>query len=153
MSTGGWNTGQKREHTYFDNKGFYQPCGQVNYPMREQGDHIRILEWKHMLPQEFSNKMKGTVITKEFPFSPNKPNDYEYPFPSERNQILYKKYESKAIADPNLIICGRLGEYRYYDMDQAIARAMKIANKIIERDYDKEKSFRSRLSAQQLQHH
>jgi UDP-galactopyranose mutase len=124
--------GQKRVHSYIEDKEFYQPCGQVNYPLPEHGEHVRILEWKHMLPAEYSNKIKGTVITKEIPFSPTDPNEYEYPFPNSRNQIIYKKYKQKAQVDPKLLICGRLGEYKYYDMDQAIARAASLTDKIIE---------------------
>jgi len=139
--------GQQRIHTYFEDKDFYQPCGQVNYPLPEQGSHIRILEWKHMLPEKYSSRIKGTVITKEIPFSPQNPNDYEYPFPSISNQILFKKYEHRAQADDKLIICGRLGEYKYYDMDQAIAKAISIANKIINGIYDPEKYYSLSLSS------
>ncbi|MCL5030025.1 MAG: NAD(P)-binding protein [Bacteroidetes bacterium] len=139
--------GQKRIHSYFEDKDFYQPCGQVNYPSPEQGNFIRILEWKHILPTEYSKRIKGTVITKEIPFSPQNPNDYEYPFPSSRNQTLFKKYVQRAQADDKLIICGRLGEYKYYDMDQAIARAISIANKIIEGVYDPEKYYNLSLSS------
>ena len=106
-----------------------------------------------MMSADTSQNISGTVLTKETPFTPEDPNDYEYPFPSSRNQLLYKKYENKAMENPDLLICGRLGEYKYYDMDQAIARAMNIADKLIESDYDEEKSYNSRLSAQLLQHH
>jgi len=124
--------GQQRVHTYLENTEFYQPCGQVNYPLTEQGKHVRILEWKHMLSPEYIKKSKGTVITKEIPFTPTDPNDYEYPFPDYQNKQVYKQYELRALADPKLLICGRLGEYKYYDMDQAIARAMSLVNKIVE---------------------
>jgi UDP-galactopyranose mutase len=124
--------GQRRVHSYLDNMDFYLPCGQVNYSSLEQGEHIRILEWKHMLPQEYQNKINGTVITKEIPFTPTDSNDYEYPFPDSKNQFLYKKYEKKALVDSKLLICGRLGEYKYYDMDQAIGRAISLVNKIVE---------------------
>jgi UDP-galactopyranose mutase len=124
--------GQQRVHSYLEDTVFYQPCGQVNYPLPEHGEHVRILEWKYMLPAEYLNKIKGTVITKEIPFTPTDPNDYEYPFPDSKNQFLYKKYEKKALADSKLLICGRLGEYKYYDMDQAIGRAISLVNKIVE---------------------
>ena len=139
--------GQKRSLTYFADKDFYQPCGQVNYPSPDQGDYIRILEWKHMLPKEFSSNIKGTVITKEIPFSPKNPDEYEYPFPSSRNQLLYKKYEDKAAADDKLLVCGRLGEYKYYDMDQAIARAINLTNKIMNGVYDSKEYYSLSLSS------
>ncbi len=137
--------GQKREHTYFEDINYYQPCGQVNYPMPEHGKHIRALEWKHMILKEFSDKIKGTVITKEIPFTPQNTDEYEYPFPSERNKLLYKKYEAKAREDTKLLICGRLGEYKYYDMDQAIARAMELSNEIIENEYAAEENYSTSL--------
>jgi len=126
--------GQRRIHSYIEDRDYYQPCGQVNYPLPEHGEHVRILEWKHMIPAEYSSKINGTVITKEIPFSPTDPDEYEYPFPNSRNQIIYKKYAEKAMEESKLLVCGRLGEYRYYDMDQAIARATDMANKIIERE-------------------
>ena len=124
--------GQRRFHSYIEDTEFYQPCGQVNYPLQEHGEHVRILEWKHMLPAEYLHKIKGTVITKEIPFSPADSNEYEYPFPDSKNQFIYKKYEQKALINSKLLVCGRLGEYKYYDMDQAIARAKCIVNKIVE---------------------
>ena len=139
--------GQKRVHKYFEDIEFAQPCGQVNYPSPKQGSHIRVLEWKHMLPKESLDKVKGTVITKEIPFSPKNPDEYEYPFPSSKNQKLYRKYEEAAVADDKLIVCGRLGEYKYYDMDQAIARATTIAKNIIEGVYDSEKYYSISLSS------
>ena len=124
--------GQQRVHTYLEDTEYYQPCGQVNYPLPEHGEHVRILEWKHMLSAEYRNKIRGTVITKEIPFTPTNPNEYEYPFPDNLNHNIYKKYEERASADSKLLICGRLGEYKYYDMDQAIARAIALSNKIFE---------------------
>jgi UDP-galactopyranose mutase len=46
---------------------------------------------------------------------------------------LYEKYKHEAEALENVLICGRLGEYRYYDMDQAIGRAMNFASDILQR--------------------
>jgi UDP-galactopyranose mutase len=47
---------------------------------------------------------------------------------------LYRRYRALADTIPNLIICGRLGEYRYYDMDQAIGRALVLARGILEKE-------------------
>jgi UDP-galactopyranose mutase len=122
---------QKREHVYISGIDYAMPCGQINNPELINGKHIRTLEWKHMMPQEYAQCIHGTVLTKETPHSPDCPNDYEYPFPDESNADLYKQYQQRAKQIPNLMICGRLGEYRYYDMDQAIARAITLANKIL----------------------
>ena len=62
--------------------------------------------------------------------TPEDPDQFEYPFPDAENAQLYERYRSRAQDRDNLLICGRLGEYRYYDMDQAIARALKLAEEI-----------------------
>jgi UDP-galactopyranose mutase len=71
--------------------------------------------------------VRGTVITTETPYTPGDPSGYEYPFPDEANDKLYAEYRKRADALDDVLICGRLGEYRYYDMDQAIGRAMMLA--------------------------
>lgn len=125
--------GQQREHAYLAGAGLQQPCGQVNYPDPAQGPHIRALEWKHMMPPEEADQVPGTLLTREVPFSPQEPDRYEYPFPDSANARLYQAYRERAAAHPNLLVCGRLGEYRYFDMDQAIARAMLLASRILGR--------------------
>jgi UDP-galactopyranose mutase len=122
--------GQQREHTYLSDLDFYQPCGQVNNPDPANASHIRTLEWKHMMISEQVEQIKGTVITREVPVTPNDSNHFEYPFPDEANRLLYQRYRDRAKEIPNLLICGRLGEYRYYDMDQAIGRAMMLFERI-----------------------
>lgn len=124
--------GQRRTHTYLaDVAGFAQPCGQVNNPTHAGGRHIRSLEWKHMMRRDLAQRIAGTVLTTETPFTPAEPTDYEYPFPDDANATLYRRYRSRANALRRVLICGRLGEYRYYDMDQAIARALVLAGRIV----------------------
>jgi len=123
--------GQRREHRYVEDAEYVQPCGQVNNPDLANGPHIRTLEWKHMMPPDYAQRIRGTVLTQEFPITAVEPKDYEYPFPDEANTQLYEAYRARAEAIPNLTICGRLGEYRYYDMDQAIGRAMLLTERIL----------------------
>lgn len=123
--------GQRREHTYLSDIDYQQPCAQVNHPSLHGGPHIRILEWKHMMPPEYAERIRGTVLTREIPFSPTEPDQYEYPFPDEANARLYGKYRERADQIPNLLVCGRLGDYRYYDMDQAIEKAMDLARGLL----------------------
>ncbi|HET6175921.1 MAG TPA: FAD-dependent oxidoreductase [Candidatus Sulfotelmatobacter sp.] len=122
---------QSREHVFVESQPFVQACGQVNNPSPDHGSHIRTLEWKHMMPPEQVAHIQGTVITRESPYSPQNSDHYEYPFPDQRNQLLYEAYRSRAAGDARLMICGRLGEYRYFDMDQAIGRALRIARMIL----------------------
>jgi UDP-galactopyranose mutase len=123
--------GQRREHEYLPDVDWAQPCGQVNNPDPANGPHIRTLEWKHMMTRKFAERIRGTVLTRETTITPTNPNDYEYPFPDDTNSALYKTYAERTRAIPGLLICGRLGEYRYYDMDQAIGRAMTLVDKVI----------------------
>jgi UDP-galactopyranose mutase len=123
--------GQQREHDYLPDVEFAMPCGQVNNPDPGNGPHIRTLEWKHMLPAPFADRIQGTVLTREVPFSPRDPDQFEYPFPDHANAELYRRYRERADADETVLICGRLGEYRYFDMDQAIARARLLVGRIL----------------------
>jgi len=122
--------GQRRVHEYREDVDWVQPCGQVNNPDVGNGPHIRTLEWKHMMPREEAAAIRGTVLTREVTVTPQDPNDFEYPFPDEANARLYRAYRERADAVPGLLVCGRLGEYRYYDMDQAIARAQMLARRL-----------------------
>jgi UDP-galactopyranose mutase len=124
--------GQRRVHTYLPaTAGFAQPCGQVNNPTHAGGSHIRTMEWKHMMPSALASCVRGTVLTTETPFTPSDPTSYEYPFPDEKNARLYRAYRKRADRLERVLICGRLGEYRYYDMDQAIGRAIVMADRIL----------------------
>ena len=122
---------QVRVHEFRPDVDFVQPCGQVNNPDPANGPHIRTLEWKHMMPKRDAAQIRGTVITRETAVTPADPGACEYPFPDDENARLYKAYRDRAATIPGLLICGRLGEYRYYDMDQAIARAMLLARRIL----------------------
>jgi len=124
---------QRREHTYEPTKSYHQPVIQVNNPGKAAGPHIRTIEWKHLLPPDIARNIRGTLLTTETPFTPINPAEYEYPFPDERNQRLYRLYRARAEGLSNTVIAGRLGEYRYYDMDQAIARAIHIAEQLLGR--------------------
>jgi len=125
--------GQRRSHHYLpDVAGFAQPCGQLNNPTHAGGPHIRTLEWKHMMRPDTAARIAGTVLTTETPFTPDNPSDYEYPFPDDANARLYQVYRRQADALDRTLICGRLGEYRYYDMDQAIGRALSLTDRLLE---------------------
>ncbi len=121
--------GQRRKTNHIVDVNWRLPCGVVNTPRNK--NHIRKIEWKHFMRPDYANQIRGTVLTWEMPYSPENPDDYEYPFPDENNQTLYERYRELADVETGLMICGRLGEYRYYDMDHAIARAMELADEIL----------------------
>ena len=102
----------------------YQGNAVINYTDRET-PYTRIIEHKHF---EFGTQPK-TVISKEYS-SEWKPGDEPfYPVNDERNGELLKKYQEKAAEKKNVIFGGRLGEYKYYDMDAAAARTLEICRK------------------------
>lgn len=122
---------QKRIHEYLPDRTEFQPVGQVNNPSLENGEFVRTLEWKHMMPEKELPSIAGTVITREYPYTPEHTSEYEYPFPDAANRQLYAMYRARAAALPDTVICGRLGEYRYFDMDQAMARAILLGKQLL----------------------
>lgn len=124
--------GQRREHLYFPDVDLMLPCAQVNNPTHAGGPFLRTLEWKQMMSAEAAARVHGTVITRETPHTPSDPSEYEYPFPDAANAELYARYQSRSRHFRDVLICGRLGEYRYFDMDQAIGRAQMIAERLLE---------------------
>ncbi len=97
----------------------FQGNAAVNYTDRET-PYTRIIEHKWF---EFGNQPK-TVISKEYS-SEWKPGDEPYyPVNDEKNGALYRQYKELAASEPKVIFGGRLGEYKYYDMDAVIAAAL-----------------------------
>ncbi len=123
--------GQQRTTEYLPDVPQYQATGQVNEPLHAGGPHIRTLEWKYMMPDEQARQVTGTVITTETPFTPTDPDQFEYPFPDDANRQLYARYRALADGEGDTLICGRLGEYKYYDMDHAIGRALTLAKRLL----------------------
>ena len=102
----------------------YQGNAIVNYTSHEQ-KYTRILEHKHF---EF-NKCSGTVITKEYPVKWEMGMEAYYPLNDENNNLLLSKYQELAKKENNVIFGGRLGNYKYYDMDKAIEEALEYAKR------------------------
>ena len=78
--------GQQRTVEYHPEVDWYQATGQVNDPLHAAGPHIRTLEWKHMMPRDLAERIRGTVITREVPFTPPASEACEYPFPDKGNR-------------------------------------------------------------------
>lgn len=106
----------------------YQGNAVVNYTEREV-PYTRIIEHKHF---EFGTQ-PDTVITREYPAAWKRGDEPYYPINDERNSRLYEKYAELAAKEKNVLFGGRLGQYRYYDMDKVIAEALAMA--------EREKSF------------
>ncbi|MBP5502198.1 MAG: UDP-galactopyranose mutase [Bacteroidales bacterium] len=101
----------------------YQGNAVVNFTDRET-PYTRIIEHKHFEPENpvyFNDK---TVITKEFPMEFNGSNDPIYPVNNQQNTDIYNKYKALSMQEHNVIFGGRLAEYKYYDMDKVIEKAL-----------------------------
>lgn len=103
----------------------YQGNAVVNYTEREI-PYTRIIEHKHF---EFG-KQDTTVITREYPSEWKKGDEPYYPVNNERNNALFAQYQELAAKEKNVLFGGRLGQYKYYDMDKVIAVALEMADTI-----------------------
>ena len=114
----------KFDFVTFD-KPYFQSGSVINYP--NNYTFTRIGEYKYFL----DDKTDKTVVSFEYPqaFELGK-NERYYPIVKEENQTLYNRYLEKANNLPNTYFLGRLGDYKYYDMDKAIARALTLFDKI-----------------------
>ena len=100
----------------------YQGNAVVNYTEREI-PYTRIIEHKHF---EFGTQ-PSTVITREYPAEWHKGDEPYYPVNNDRNNALFQRYQELAALEPNVLFGGRLGQYKYYDMDKVIAAALEMA--------------------------
>ena len=110
----------------------FQGNAAVNYTDRET-PWTRIIEhkWFEFGKDEFGNDLPKTIISREYS-SEWKPGDEPYyPVNDEKNGNLYARYKKLADAEEKVIFGGRLGEYKYYDMDQVIAAALELSVKVL----------------------
>jgi len=97
---------------------YFQPTAQVNY-VDSSVKFTRVIEHKYL-----SNKSsKTTTVSFEYPQYDGEPL---YPIPNHDNLRIYFKYKLEAKKLKDVLFCGRLAEYKYYNMDQIIARALKL---------------------------
>jgi UDP-galactopyranose mutase len=106
------------------NTPLYQPVAVVNYP----NDHLytRVTEFKYLTGQEHNK----TSIVYEYPRAEGDPY---YPVPRPENAEIYKQYKALADATKDVHFVGRLATYKYYNMDQVVAQALTIYNKLATR--------------------
>lgn len=109
------------EHKVLNNTDNFQGNAVVNYTDR-QLPYTRIIEHKHF---EFGSQ-PHTVITYEYPEEYKETNEPYYPINDERNNALYAKYKAQADKQSFVTFCGRLAEYKYYDMDDVIKNVLKL---------------------------
>lgn len=115
-----------RFETKIFDKENYQGNAVINYTEKEI-PYTRIIEHKHF---EFG-KQEKTVVTKEYPMEWKKEEEPYYPINDKKNNRLYEKYKELASKEEKVIFGGRLGEYKYYDMDKIIEKCLKDSYKYI----------------------
>ncbi|MCR5220346.1 MAG: UDP-galactopyranose mutase [bacterium] len=104
----------------------YQGTTVMNYADLEM-PYTRIHEFKHYHPERtVPFNLDETIICREYPATYHKGDEAYYPVNNERNNALYARYAEEAAKMPGLILGGRLGAYRYWDMDKAIADALHV---------------------------
>lgn len=101
----------------------HQGVAVVNYTAREV-PYTRIIEHKHF---EFGTQ-PTTIITREYPADWKPGDEPYYPINDAHNEGLYKKYSELAEQEGDVVFAGRLGGYKYYDMDKAIAAAFDLVS-------------------------
>lgn len=100
------------------NCNYYQPNSVVNYPSNDVS-FTRIVEYKHFLNQPSND----TVIVSE---TSNDNGEPYYPVLNNKNMELYAKYKNLADKEKNILFVGRLANYKYFNMDEAISNALDI---------------------------
>lgn len=101
----------------------YQGNAVVNYTSADV-PYTRIIEHKHF---NFG-KQPVTIISREYSSEWKKGDEPYYPVNNEKNDSLYRQYEELAKNEKNVLFGGRLGQYKYYDMDKVIAAALEMCD-------------------------
>ena len=106
----------------------YQGNAVVNYTDSET-PFTRIIEhkWFQFGKDESGKEVANTVISKEYPSEWVKGDEPYYPVNDQKNLDLYDQYKQLSNKEKNIIFGGRLGEYRYYDMDKTIESALELS--------------------------
>jgi len=101
----------------------HQPVAVINYP--NENLYTRVTEFKHLTGQEHPK----TTLVYEYPKGSGDPY---YPIPRAENNELYRKYQMLAASTRGVHFSGRLGTYKYYNMDQVVAQSLALYSKLIQ---------------------
>lgn len=116
----------KFEDEIYEDIDNYQGNAVVNYTSHNEA-YTRMIEHKHF---EFNN-CQGTIVTKEYPKDWKLGDEAYYPVNDEKNNELFNRYQELAKKEENVIFGGRLGNYKYYDMDKVIEASLELVSKIV----------------------
>lgn len=121
LGTLGWRS-LRFEEEYLPDCDNYQGNAVVNYTEAEI-PYTRIIEHKHFV----FGTGKGTIVTREYPAEWKQGDEPYYPINDDHNNKLFAGYQQLAEQEKNVLFGGRLGQYRYYDMDKVIEAALEMA--------------------------
>ncbi|MDE7269824.1 MAG: UDP-galactopyranose mutase, partial [Acetatifactor sp.] len=121
LGTLGWRS-LRFEEEYLPDCNNYQGNAVVNYTEAEI-PYTRIIEHKHFV----FGTGKGTIVTREYPAEWKQGDEPYYPINDDHNNKLFAGYQKLAEQEKNVLFGGRLGQYRYYDMDKVIEAALEMA--------------------------
>ncbi len=107
--------------------GNYQGVAGMNFTDRDT-PYTRIVEHKHF--KFGKGNPDKTVITKEYSATWQQGDEPYYPINDEKNNALYQQYKEKAEKEENVIFAGRLGQYRYFDMDKVVNSILELTDSI-----------------------
>lgn len=113
------------DHTIIDEYN-HQGVAVMNYT-DAQTPYTRIIEHKHFV----YGKQPKTVITKEYPAKYETGMEAYYPINNERNRLIFSEYELLSRKETKVHFCGRLAEYKYYDMDDVILKSLELADEVL----------------------
>lgn len=105
----------------------YQGTAVVNHT-DPRTPYTRVIEHKHLAGRE---DVRGTVISREYSYEWTPGAEPAYPVNDGENDALFRRYAALARREKRAVFCGRLAQYRYYDMDEVIAEAMRTANGLL----------------------
>ncbi len=105
-----------------------------NFPSTDPS-YIRSIDWRHWQSPSTLQSQNKKLMSYGFPIEPTTSEQFAYPVLTENNLTLLKKYQEMASENNSLVFCGRLAEYKYYDMNHVIARALEVAKNLLGSDY------------------
>jgi len=114
---------------------FYQPAAMCAYP--QEKEYTRITEYTQ-LPFQGNGTIAAFAREYSFQYDPSEDLDPYYPIVNEDSNLLYQKYKEQLDQIPNFFLCGRLAEYKYYYMDQALESAIELCKVIDDQWFNKE---------------
>lgn len=130
--------GMSHETKYYEDGAKHKHTVPIyNFPSSNP-KYIRSIDWEHWQSPETSheNTKDKALISYGFPKKPTSSDEFAYPILIKKNTDLLEKYQNYAKEkNSSVVFCGRLADFRYYDMNHAIARGLGIAQEILQEDY------------------